>query len=599
MKINLPQHTVISRTPYELQGDDSLRYTRLKEMPLGYVSFDNYEMIPHIDIEEEFLQERKTQVMPYSVFDKADVFLFDSNNNIVQKHLKRQDNSYYYEPSSYREFSPLAFNVYLEIQRTEQFYNNRLYDIKVGSVDSGANLTFSKTLMHLFGNSYVQGICPANIRFNSGSTNYMTLIDRSGDYCDFRFIRSTDGVHYTFNDEEIQISTMLNDHVNVWLFCDDYNGRFKNVMSDTSDITLHMTQTTLYTNNIYKITRNQASVFNQDIPFLDDSYFEEYVYLNEATLIAHKRNKGFVIITPSWFLDHIDEVAQVMYETMMYCYLQRYEKTRTMSLWITDVPVNYLAYSKKSFNRNHPRILLSDFLLQEDLRTSSLKIVDIIVDTPYVRYQNMDPNSYEIRFVKLNNDNPDPVKNSDEISFYSTKHTVIYYAPEDIYMTETPLSCNFTGDSDMLYLVVRPMISTKHDICTVTDQSFKIEDPTISYSLFVGKGSSALFNTFYLLPEGEYPSVPYLQVASIYFSAQRDIDIHDARISGGGLPEDQPDDYNMSDIGNILGKPYRLGSSLIIRLPIRLQQYEDRIKRELDKHVAAGDAYVIVFESKK
>lgn len=600
MKINLPKHTIISRTPQELQGDNDLKYTGIKEIPLGYVNFDNVNMIPNIEIKKEFLQDKKERIIPYSIFHKADVFLFDSNNNVVQKHMKRQGDSYYYEPTDYKEFTPLFFDVYLEIQRQEQYYNDRIYDINVGTYDSGTNLSFSKKLMRLFGDSYVQGVCPLNLRFNGGSTNYMTLVDRSGTDSDFLFIKSADGVHYGTSDEEIMISTMLDNHTNIWLFCDNYKGRLQNVTSsDTSDIVLTMTQTNLYTSDTYRITRNQASIFNQDITFYDDTFFDEHIYLNEATLILHKRNKGFVIITPSWFLDNIDEVAQVMYETLVYCHLQRYEKSRTMSLWITDVPVDFLAHNTLGFFKNHPKISLTNFFPREDLRTSSLSIVDIIVNTPYVRYQSLDPDSYELFFIKVGNNAPDPIKSNNEISFYTTNHTITYYQPEDIFTVETPLRYNFTSSNNEFYLLVKPMISSTYDICTVTDQSFKIEDLTKSYSLFLGKGSSSLFNTFYLLSEEEEPRSSYLKVADIYFTTQQDITIHDTRISGGGLPEDQPDDYNMSDIGNILGKPYRLGSSLIIRLPVRLKQYEERIKKELDKHVAAGDTYVIVFESKK
>lgn len=601
MKINLSKHIVISRTPQELQGDSGLRYTSLKEIPLGYVNFDNVEMQPHIDVKEEFLQDKREKVTPYSVFSKANVFLFDSNNNVVQKNMKRQGDSYYYEPTSFVEFSPLSFNVYLEIQRTEQYYNNRIYDIKVGAASSSASLTFSNKLMRLFGDSYLQGSCPFNLRFNGGSTNYMTLIDSANSDCDFLFIKSADGVHYGTSDEEIDIADIFDNHTNVWLFCDDYKGRFKNVTSfDTSDITLNMTTTTLYTTESYRITRNQASVFNQDITFFDDTFFDDHIYLNEATLVLHKRNKGFVIVTPSWFLDNIDDIAQSVYETLIYCYLQRYEKSRTIPLWITDVPVNYLAYSTASFNRTHPKISLSDFLPQEDLSLSSLSIVDIIVDTPYVRYQSIDRNNYEISFVKVSNSTvPDPAQDVNDISFYTSKHTVIFYKPEDIFTVETPLSYSFTKSDNVFYLMVKPMISSSYDICTVTDQIFKIEDLTMSYSLFVGQGTSSLFNTFYLLSEKETPLSSYVKVADIYFTVQQDITIYDTRINGGGLPDDQPDDYNMSDIGNILGRPYRLGSSLVIRLPVLLKQYEERIRKELDKHVAAGDTYVIVFESKK
>jgi hypothetical protein len=52
----------------------------------------------------------------------------------------------------------------------------------------------------------------------------------------------------------------------------------------------------------------------------------------------------------------------------------------------------------------------------------------------------------------------------------------------------------------------------------------------------------------------------------------------------------------MLDIGHINGRPYRLGSTLIIRVPKKIKTYDEKIRRELDKHIAAGDEYVLVFE---
>jgi len=70
----------------------------------------------------------------------------------------------------------------------------------------------------------------------------------------------------------------------------------------------------------------------------------------------------------------------------------------------------------------------------------------------------------------------------------------------------------------------------------------------------------------------------------------------DTRIMGGGLPDGQPDDYDMLDIGHVNGRPYRLGSAFIIRVPKKISNYESRIRTELDKHISAGDEYVLVFE---
>lgn len=602
VKINLPKHEIVSRGVSELKESSGLRHTFIKEMPLAYISLSNVARIPHIEIQENFVQEERKQVMPFDTFDKRDVLLFDSNNNIVKTTMKHDVGVWYYEPINRREFSPLSFNTFLEVRRKQQYFNDTIYNIQVSAIETGSGIKFLQTLMRLFGDTYRRGYCPQNIRFNGGSLSYTTLSEKDYLDSDFIFIKSSDGIHYGKNNDdsnEIDINRMLDSHSNVWLFCDNYNGRFKDYTEViTENLILHMTDKCIYSRETHSIPRNTAQIFDQDIPFAEsqEQYSYEYTYINEAILTVHIPKKGYIIITPSWFLDNIDDVAPVMYETIMLCYLKSYYKSNTVPMWITDQPVDLIAYSNEPLQRSHTKVTLSSFIPDEDLRANSYEIFDIIVDTPYVRYQGI-TSSDELLFVKTGG-TTDPVKQPDEVTFYTTAHTVVCYKPEDLFTVETPVDLEFTVTDDALFLVVHPMISTDKDICTVSDQTFRIENLNKRYYLYVSKGASSVRNLFTLLQEDTTPGVDDLKVADIFFTTEEDITVSDARILGGGLPDDQRDDYDMTDIGHILGRPYRTGSSLIIRLPARVQKFEDRIKKELDKHIAAGDEYVLVFERK-
>ena len=222
--------------------------------------------------------------------------------------------------------------------------------------------------------------------------------------------------------------------------------------------------------------------------------------------------------------------------------------------------------------------------------------MDVRVTTPYVKYEGITSDN-EILFSKVGG-TPDPVKAVDEVSLYTTKHTVINYKPEDLFLVETAINFELTPTDNMFFLTVHPYISSEKCMYTATDQTFKIEDLTERYNLFIGKGSTDLQNMFFLLKEKEEPELSYVKVASIMFETEQVPQVHDIRILGGGLPEDQNDDYDMFDIGHVLGRPYRVGSTLIIRLPLKFQSYEERIRAEVDKHISAGDAYVLVFEKR-
>lgn len=602
MKINLPKHSIVARSRSQLQGSSTFNHLGLKENPLAYINVNDLVRRPVVSVEEQFAKEQRRMLRPYDSFKNPDIYLVDSNNNIKQRTLKRVDDTYYYEPANQTEFTPLNFEVYLRMQRQQRYYNDVMYDIKVSAVETGSDLSFVETLMTLFGDSYRRGVCPPNIRFNGSSTNYMSLFENSYYDSDFVFIRSIDGLHYgdgTSDAELIDINSILAYHTNVWLFCDNYQGRLHYVTDSTkSDTTFTIQNPIVYQSGEITVPRNQVLVFDQDIGFLETQgpYMYDYEYLNEAILLIHQRYSGYVIISPTWFLEDLNIVAPAVYEGIMKCYLSSYYKSRTLSAWITDEPVDYQAYRYNSFRRKHTKITLDDLLADEKHDPDSYKITDIRVTTPYVKYDGITSDN-EILFSKVGG-TPDPKKAVNEVSLYTTKHTVINYKPEDLSLIETAINLEFTSTDSMFFLIVHPYISSEKRIFTATDQTFKIEDLAARYNLFVGKGSTDLQNMFFLLKDNEEPELSYVKVASIMFETKQVPQVHDIRISGGGLPEDQDNDYDMLDIGHVFGRPYRVGSTLIIRLPLKFQKYEERIRAEVDKHIAAGDAYVLVFEKR-
>ena len=67
---------------------------------------------------------------------------------------------------------------------------------------------------------------------------------------------------------------------------------------------------------------------------------------------------------------------------------------------------------------------------------------------------------------------------------------------------------------------------------------------------------------------------------------------------GGGLVEDEPDNYNLMDIGHVNGRPYRKAGTLVFTLPTKYKEYEDVILKAINKYISASDIPVILFEDK-
>ena len=52
----------------------------------------------------------------------------------------------------------------------------------------------------------------------------------------------------------------------------------------------------------------------------------------------------------------------------------------------------------------------------------------------------------------------------------------------------------------------------------------------------------------------------------------------------------------MLDSGSLKGRPYRLGSTMIIKLPKRFKDQRENILSEIKKHMSSADYPVLMFE---
>lgn len=625
MKINLSKHYIDSRTKEGFQElnpklvnyryDDTIlsdsdtvnfettvegRISKLglKEISLGYINIEEVNKDPIVIIEENFLTSSKEPVRPYDTFLDEDTYLFDGKNNIQNRAFKRQGGIFYYEPAAQTEFSPLSFKARAVIKK-EMIYNNKdIYDLQVAVIDSTSDQSFSATLLSIFGDKYIYGNVSPNIRINGGATTVQSLTGADWKTADFLFLHSWDGIHLgysTVNDDLIDFDSILSNRVNIWISCDSLQDRFKTVTSIQSSSTLSIEQSIVFDETEHEIPKIHMLVFDKDYEIIESQYPQSHEYFNDATFVVHRRGQGFIIYTPAWFLEEsITSTYKLVYETLINYYLQSYRLTPETSLWITDLPVDYLSYHTTKFNQCHNTVniseLVSDFNIGDEY-----KVQDVLVTTPYVSYEGTNPEG--VLLFKKNGGVEDPVKEIGTYSFYTTKHTVIYYQQEDLYKVEQAVNLEFSAVGSSVYLIVHPYISSQNKAVTRSDQTFEITSFNKKYILYLGAGSSSIENTFFLLTDLDIPEEDYVKVATFVFRMKTNPSVSDSRIMGGGLPDDQPDDYDMLDIGHIFGRPYRVGATLIIRLPLKLSAYEERIKRELDKHIAAGDEYVLSFES--
>jgi hypothetical protein len=77
------------------------------------------------------------------------------------------------------------------------------------------------------------------------------------------------------------------------------------------------------------------------------------------------------------------------------------------------------------------------------------------------------------------------------------------------------------------------------------------------------------------------------------------IEIYDMRQLGGGLAEEEEDDFELMDIGHINGRPYRVAGTLVLTMPTKYKPYEEQIKKVIDKYKTAEDYIAIFFEDEE
>lgn len=52
----------------------------------------------------------------------------------------------------------------------------------------------------------------------------------------------------------------------------------------------------------------------------------------------------------------------------------------------------------------------------------------------------------------------------------------------------------------------------------------------------------------------------------------------------------------MIDTGNLLGRPYRKGSGIIIELPASYKKYEDIIKEQINLNISSSEEPFIIYQ---
>ena len=265
-----------------------------------------------------------------------------------------------------------------------------------------------------------------------------------------------------------------------------------------------------------------------------------------------------------------------------------------MSSWITDKPIDRMAYINQPFHKSHGELLLRDLMSNDDYDIGTqYNLISVDVDPKTVIFVGTDDKG--IMDFRRTGQAIDPDTPNGGISYLAPTGKVILYKPEDINMMETPISITSTVEDKTIYLHISPFKSSKRNIFMEEEQIVTIPDNSRTYYLCLDTMESNV--EFKLVDQKIYKADRSGEiVAEISVDINYSVEAYDIRQMGGGLPLVCDDDYDMEDIGNVYGRPYRVGSTLIITLPKKCKPYLDKIREAVELHAAAGEEVIFRFK---
>ena len=594
-------------------------------VPLAYVDIDFTKNKISKIVDANFATNRKTILYPGQSFVDKNFKVFNKN----EEEIKNIDNLFLYNNDSYTfypnntiKFTPKKFLWKATVKRKFDYSIANTYDLKIGCK---YNATLKDNLVKTFMNPSDRDLLVHdNIRFNHNDTMYDTFVSSDDAELDFLYIKSHNCVHYDVDGQvAINFETLLQNHTNLWIGCEDAVA-----LHDTYNMLVATTPTTFAIKN--PIITKECSIASKYYFDLSKMTVPPGVSIHNIfdsvavpALILEYQNMGFVVITSYTILDDMLEYEKFMYEVMMYVYLNTYNSTDYVPDWITyevpDYELHNGIYSVKSgFVSKKSIITLLD--LNGDYELVRMDCVNDDAVRTLMTYNEdgmYDTVDDLIGIVCVGQNGGHPI--------FAIESTLVGYIEPDKPAGWKSIFCN--GEIyylEKLYYLIEEditnkiMMIEKDNNLIVTLNNFKSSSFNINkqidtsiiipfiktdgeliqrireaeYVVYYNKNTDAMdfcFMEDYIDGDDRY------KLFNIIVEQSEDaIEVYDMRQLGGGLSEDEEDNFELLDIGHINGRPYRIAGSLVLTMPSKYSTHDEYIQKALDKYKVAED-YIAVF----
>jgi len=560
MKIYLNKKQIADKTLLD-ENDISLSY-------LNNISVYQDTIIKY---SEELLKlNKKRAINLYEKVDKNKLFFKENNMpaKLNKDYLIDIDGKIDVLNSSKKaSYRPTVFGYKYVLERTLPFESNKEYNIKIDYTGMEHVQDLLKTIT-----------IPNNVHLKNTKENP-----------DIKY----------FEDEKVYLENMKNggyqDNCNIYIVKSSYANKIIYNKPKIFDVR----KPVLFKQSEYVI-ESSWDIFNHDLemslfPRVTYDYIKITIDHTPILIMRDRLNYKLIMLCGKEIFTE-PRLIQFLVENIVFAYTIGYYKVPEKSgsylnSFISNNIIDYYYSLNNKMNSNHPNINFKKDVSKSNFIDLSYKLVDVFTTNNDVVYDYVDY-SNNVYFKKLVNN--EPVKDNTDSLIYTTNQELKFIDKVNysLYDIEQLPNISYKYDNDKLNIVVSPYYSSSLNIAKNEKTDITINDINKNYVLYMRKTSVFNDQNFYILEENEKSTD--IKIADIIIKLSNNIIPTDVRVIGGG--SSKYNNYDYIDTGNIHGRPYRVGTSMVITLPKRYEPYRDQLQKQIDKHISSAEAAIIIFK---
>ena len=541
------------------------------DIPLSYLNNLSVYSDTIIKYDDKLLKlNKKRAINLYEKVDKNKLFFKENNEpaKINKDYLVDIDGKIDLLNSSKKSsYRPTVFGYKYVLERTIPFQSDKEYTINIDFTGMEHVKELLKTVT-----------LPNNLHLNS--------------------VQNNPDIKY-FSDEKSYLENMRDggyqDNCNIYIVKSSYANKIIYNKSKIFDVA----KPVIFTQSEYTI-ESSWDIFNHDsemslFPRVTYDYIKLTINHTPILIMRDRLNYKLIMLCGKEIFTQ-ERLIKFLVENIVYAYTVGYYKVPEASgaylnSFISNNIIDYYYSLNNRMNSHHPTINFKKDIEVSNFKDTSYKLVDVFTTDSNIVYDytNYSNNVYFKKTV-----NNEPEKSNTDSLIYTTNQELKFIDKVNysLYDIEQLPNISYKYNNDKLEIVVSPYYSSSQNIAKSEQTYLTIHDINKNYVLYMRKTSIIADQEFYILEDTEQSND--IKIADIIIKLNNNIVPTDVRVIGGG--SSKYDNYDYIDTGNINGRPYRVGTSMVITLPKRYEPYRNQLQQQINKHISSAEAAIIIFK---